>query len=280
MQDHTPYFPENITEYAPWVAKHGLRYDYGFCQCGCGGKTNLAGHTNTRTGLIRGYPTRFLNGHNRGVPGADEMPLWVEQGGLLYPFGECQCGCGQLTPLAKQTDRKIGNIANMPLRFINGHQYKRYEITFEEAFWKYVPKKESNECWEWQGTISPNGYGHMRYRDKDYVAHRVSYEFRHGPIPSGMFACHKCDNRGCVNPDHIFIGTQADNIADMIAKGRQHKAYGSATSGAKLNDHLVVEIRKRYATGDISQQALGREYGVDGKTINAVIARKTWRHVP
>ena len=84
-------------------------------------------------------------------------------------------------------------------------------------------KNPETGCWEWQGCTSASGYGviNVDSKNKAVVAHRVSYSIHVGPIPDGMFACHRCDNRICINPAHIFIGTAADNNADMDRKGRR-----------------------------------------------------------
>jgi hypothetical protein len=78
----------------------------------------------------------------------------------------------------------------------------------------------TGECWEWQGALYPAGYGIIGLDGGSHATHRLSWEIVNGPIPDGLFVCHKCDNRKCVRPDHLFLGTQKDNMRDMIAKGR------------------------------------------------------------
>lgn len=112
------------------------------------------------------------------------------------------------------------------------------EFTEQEtaAFWEKVKKLES--CWEWQAGFNGNGYGAAYFNGKQYRAHRASWIMAHGKIPNGMMLCHSCDNPKCVNPSHLFLGTQADNIADMVTKGRQAK-------GDSCSARLYPERRAR-----------------------------------
>jgi hypothetical protein len=108
------------------------------------------------------------------------------------------------------------------------------------------------------------------------LAYRVAWELTRGPIPTGMYVCHHCDVPLCVNPDHLFVGTHADNTADMMTKNRQAK--GVRQGSAKLTDDAVREIRACWLTM-ASQPELAREFGVTQAVIWAIVNRRTWRHV-
>jgi hypothetical protein len=99
------------------------------------------------------------------------------------------------------------------------------QFTREERFWQHVDK--SDTCWNWTASTKPFGYGRFvtrnHYKQKEELAHRVSWELHYGPIPQGMFVCHKCDNPPCVNPEHLFLGTGDDNMKDRNSKQRQAK---------------------------------------------------------
>ena len=119
-----------------------------------------------------------------------------------------------------------------------------------------------HECWEWSGYIAVTGYGQLRYAKKLRYAHRVSYELNVGEIPDGMCVCHKCDNRSCVNPAHLWIGTKSDNQRDMKEKGRAHGPLG----GVRLTDEDVREIRASVE----NNCALARRYGVSHSHVSRV----------
>ena len=110
------------------------------------------------------------------------------------------------------------------------------------------------------------------------LAHRKSWELYRGPIPDGLFVCHKCDNRMCVNPDHLFLGTNQDNMDDMYRKGRGHKAKGEDTGRAKLTDENVRQIRAMLDSG-IGSRKIAPMYGVTWGLIQHIKKGRTWRHV-
>jgi hypothetical protein len=144
-------------------------------------------------------------------------------------------------------------------------------------FMKKVNKGDAFQCWLWIGCQNGRGYGYFKYQEKEQLAHRVSYQLFKGPIPKGLHVCHTCERRECVNPDHLFLGTNAENIADCIAKGRNSR--GETHAHAKLTEHQVFEIRARYAAGNITQEALASEFGIVRGTVSDIIRRKRWNHL-
>src|SRR5215207_4914988 len=136
---------------------------------------------------------------------------------------------------------------------------KSHPIPAAERFWKHVRKTPT--CWVWTGGAARNGYGVFRDdRSRHVAAHRFSYELHYGPFNLSLSELHRCDNPPCVRPDHLFLGTYADNAQDMKAKDRHTRGERFAT--VKLNTDQVREIRARYSAGGISQRQLAAEYGV------------------
>jgi len=124
-----------------------------------------------------------------------------------------------------------------------------------------------------------DGYGKIRWRLKMAGAHRVSWELARGSVPAGLCVLHSCDNPPCVNPDHLFLGTQLSNVHDRDAKGRGVAPCGEAHGCAKLTDTEVREIRVLYAAGELSLRRIGDRYGVHNRTIGRIVSGKGWRHV-
>lgn len=192
----------------------------------------------------------------------------------VEPFKLCECGCGERTFLAPRTYGRFGVRQGEPLRFLPGHRRFTGPTASNARFWSKVDK--SGECWNWTGSLTTFGHGRVQRNGKHSRASRVAYEITHGPIPVGLHVCHTCDNPRCVNPAHLFLGTQADNMADMARKGRNQR--GADHHQAILTESDVRSIRTRHAAGE-KQNALAREYGLSKAAINLIVLRRNWRHV-
>lgn len=130
------------------------------------------------------------------------------------------------------------------------------------------------ECLIWFGQKCPKGYGRLRLEGKMQRAHRLMYQLRNGPIADGQVIRHSCDNPACVNPDHLCLGTQLENVRDMFVRGRANKLNGESHPNAKLTDLQVAEIRRRYVPGVYGKGAhvLAKEFGVSKPTIQAIVS--------
>jgi hypothetical protein len=139
---------------------------------------------------------------------------------------------------------------------------------------------KTETCWLWIGNLSPGGYGMFFMEGKNRIASRVSYSLYVGPIRDSLLVLHKCDNPQCVRPDHLFLGTNSDNMRDMIRKGRQNyvAAKGEAHGHCKLNDDLVRQIIRRLDSGE-GQRAIARQLGIACSTVNKLATGKAWPHI-
>jgi hypothetical protein len=149
-------------------------------------------------------------------------------------------------------------------------------------FWNLVAKSRPGDCWEWQSYKTCLGYGLFIVSRKRYYAHRVSYFLTRSEIPQEMCVLHRCDNPGCVNPDHLFLGTHKDNTQDMLAKGRRpHHHYrkdGFRGHAKKLNIDKIREIRATFVPcGNIRE--LAEKYGVSKSFIHRIIKGIAWKGV-
>jgi hypothetical protein len=182
--------------------------------------------------------------------------------------GFCECGCGAPTTLITASDASKGWIKGEYRRFLRGHATRKSAVDYVVNL--------STGCWEWQRFRNDKGYGQTTYRGRLWLAHRAAWAQRHGDIPNGIKVLHRCDNPACVNPAHLFLGTQADNIADCVAKGRNQS--GQTNGHAKLTDDQVLEIRTIDWKGATRKQIAAR-YGVSRATISHILLGTHWKGV-
>lgn len=159
---------------------------------------------------------------------------------------------------------------------------------------------EETGCWNWKQGFFTNGRPRFAVRKLARQAHRVAYQMLVGPIPDGLLVCHKCDNPPCVNPDHLFLGTHLENMADMAAKNRRSRGeahaarmraaaatraagpvpmrHGQDHEWAHLTEESVLAIRRRFASGE-SKPALSKHYGVTESHVWRIVTRRSWAHL-
>lgn len=158
-------------------------------------------------------------------------------------------------------------------------------------FWSYVDKNAGTDCWLWRGDRSKFGYGRFLFLGERTQAHRYAYELAHGPISEGLVLCHKCDVPECVNPEHMFVGTQKDNIQDCVRKGRwpvgqahwcsrkpELVKRGERAGNSKLSEAQVTEIYRLCCSGS-SYSEVAALLGINRATAVQIHKGKTWNHV-
>lgn len=157
-------------------------------------------------------------------------------------------------------------------------QYEHQRKPLAERFAAKVREGTGGECWLWSGSTI-KGYGNIREggkRGRMLKAHRVAWMLARGPVPDGLNVLHKCDNRRCVNVAHLFLGTNADNIADAIRKGRH--THGEKVWTARLTPDEVRQIRRLSSEG-LTQNRIAARFGVTRSAVKAITSGVVWRHV-
>lgn len=171
-------------------------------------------------------------------------------------------------------------------------------LTVQEAnrFWRHVLVTENDDCWIWQRARVKKNYGgysiHRAGKIIVFITSRIAYALHYGSDPGEMDVLHKCDTPLCCNPRHLFLGTNQDNIADRVQKGRSAKgdnhwsrrnpektSKGQSHGRSKLKDHQVIAIRQRYAIDHIPRKIIAQEFNVTVATINLIVMRKIWKHI-
>lgn len=237
---------------------------YGYCWCGCGKETKLAPYSSKNFGMVKGQPMRYLIGHSGAPSDYDDAievyrQWWAEQRpDILY--GHCWCGCGEGTPLARETSTRRNHIKGQPMRFVYKHEHKKgFRYTIEERGYE-------TPCWVWQGGKGRRGYGSAHHEGRSQPAHRVLYELHREEIPPNLVLDHLCAPYGgptsCVNPYHMEPVTQAENVR--------------RSRSAQLDQAKVERMRSLHATGQYSYKELGQMFGVTEHTAYSAITYRRW----
>jgi HNH endonuclease len=162
---------------------------------------------------------------------------------------------------------------------LSGNNYKNRYPSPQERFFKAISNEtDNNNCWLWIGCLSKQGYGIFHVNKKTMMTHRYSWILHYGEIPEKMFVCHKCDNRKCVNPEHLFLGTNHENVIDMLKKGRKNPIKGSRHPSAKLNENDVIKIKILIKEGVILNK-IAKMFNIGKRQISYIKNNITWKHV-
>lgn len=202
------------------------------------------------------------------------MPSWRRFGAII-PKRQCCSPSASSPPLPTSAAWRMV-----------GKQWKKNvtDNKLTASFWKRIDKRGPDECWLWKGPKTDAGhgffYGALCIDGKPWRAHRLMWTLANGPIPPKMHICHHCDVPLCCNPAHLFLGTNADNMADRNSKQRQ--ARGEKQALAKLTEESVSFIRSTYSRGDKQSgvKPLARRFGVTPRTIRDVVRGVTWAAQP
>lgn len=146
-------------------------------------------------------------------------------------------------------------------------------------FWMKVKRGKDNECWNWSGCTTEDGYGLFCMDYKQYLTHRLAWENRNGKIPKGMHVLHSCDNPKCCNPNHLSLGTVQENMKDKVDKERQFKGKHNQPSKPRLTLEDIADIKTLYDSGEYSQRGLARLYGVGHLQVFKIIHGKSSPHI-
>lgn len=154
----------------------------------------------------------------------------------------------------------------------------KIKISFEDRFWSKVNKKDQDECWVWQGAKEAQGYGKLATTgaQKGMKAHQASYKIHFGEIPKGLCVCHKCDNPPCVNPNHLFLGTHAENMRDKVLKGREYDRRGEKNPNVKITWKKVAEVIRLVKSGKTQVEVAGM-FDLSQNAVSRIVSGKSWR---
>lgn len=180
-------------------------------------------------------------------------------------YGQCErCGCDLIIKRHRKRHRFCSHLCARHARL----------ATLEERFAEKVTKTEGG-CWIWTGSKYPKGYGSIRWNGRMRAAHRIAYQLLVGPIPDGLQVCHTCDVPACVNPAHLWLGTNDDNMRDRSAKGRQYRPVGELAPKARLTNQQAAEIRRRGLAGT-KTRVLAVECGLTMGAVRRIVRGESY----
>lgn len=155
---------------------------------------------------------------------------------------------------------------------------KKHYVDDKDRITRNIVIDQKTGCWEWQRCKATNGYGQVWMGGRIEQAHRLAWSLFVGPITEGLNVLHRCDNRACCNPDHLFLGTQQDNLNDMKKKGRQHRPVGESNGKARLTECDVVWIHRQIALG-VKQADISEALGVTNQAVSKINVGKSWAYL-
>lgn len=221
---------------------------------------------------------------NKKIPGTELVPvafvkLPKEKGGNTALELICSCGRKTIKTLSELVCRKVTSCRECAWKRRGRNRrfsYERFILEFNKKF----TKSSYCKCWEWIASKNRDGYGTVSFNGKVMTSHRVAWIVNNGKIPLSTNVLHRCDNPSCVNPEHLFLGTQGDNIRDCVQKGRftrsDRRGEKSAISPFKNGD--ILSIRQEAANGK-SRSQIARERNCSRTSIDSIVNRKTWTHI-
>lgn len=154
-----------------------------------------------------------------------------------------------------------------------------FNDTDHDRFWTKVYRRGSKECWPWLGRLNKDGYGGFDTIGHCWLAHRVAWILTNGAIPIGKIVRHRCDTPGCCNPRHLRLGTNVDNVKDMLRRKRHRALKGSKNGSSKLHETQVAQILGMFFVEGLSRYRIAKLTRVSETNIGSIVARKTWKHV-
>lgn len=184
----------------------------------------------------------------------------------------CKCDCGNINTFVGN-NLKTGNTKSCGC-YANDVKFTSDYFNIQKRLEKRINK--TSYCWIWTGSLNECGYGKIWYKGKNRFAHRLIYTLFKGEIGDGLVICHTCDNRKCVNPDHLWAGTSQENCRDMVIKERQARGENHSKAILSEADVLYIRSRKKYFG---LQKELSEMFKIHNSVISAIINRKIWRHI-